>query len=229
MFGYISIMLTVIAIFIGIMYWCHIREVGKKAAWRDIKRGVTILAIAVIIGFAFFRISPISLKDSVTPYLIVLFFTVLLVLAMGLLLWNLKQGGTVLLNLGKSLQKKIMLAAGCMAILNGIFLNIVFNVQYNAIDLQWAWYVTWYISGLLCILSGLTHNKIKEGGILFSDRFLRWERITSYEWEGNLGLTLTLKIKHRIPLLRTLSIPVQSSHKDAVEQLLIQNVTDDQE
>ena len=228
---FIIIIAAIVAISIGIMYRLSIREVDKKTAWREFRLGVTIIGFVIIFSVGYLRISNDPLIDTIMPYLKILIYAVFLVSVAG---WirNIKQGGEVLLDLGKSLQKKIILVAGCMFILNGIIATIGLYVESKStidsrciFDLP-IWYIILFIGGILCVLSGLINNKIREGGILFSDRFIRWERITSYEWEGNLGLTLTLKIKHRIPLFRTLSIPVQASQKNAVEDLLKQHITD---
>ncbi|MFC1574322.1 DUF5673 domain-containing protein [Candidatus Latescibacterota bacterium] len=234
MYWFIIIMAAVVAISVGIIYRLSIREVDKKTAWKEFRLGVTIIGFVIIISVGYLFMPHDPLMDTIMPYLKVLIYAVLLLNLAG---WirNLKQGGAVLLDLGKSIQKKIIMVAGCMFILNGIIATIGLYVDSKStidsrciIDLP-VWYIILFIGGIFFVLSGLINNKIKEGGILFSDRFIRWGRITSYEWEGDLGLTLTLKIKHRFSLFQTLSIPVQDPHKDAVEQLLKQHVTDDQE
>ncbi|MFC1574320.1 DUF5673 domain-containing protein [Candidatus Latescibacterota bacterium] len=237
MYWFIIIIAAVVAISIGIMYRLSIREVDKKTVWREFVLVVTHMGLGIsvsIVYYVIFLLSPDPLIDTVVHYMKVLISAAFLVSVIcGI--WYLKQGGAVLLDLGKSLQQKISVVAGCMFLLNGIIATIGLYVEYKGtIDLRCVfdlplWIVIWYLYGLLFVFLGLTHNKIKESGIFFSDRFIGWERITSYEWEGDTGLTLTLKIKHPISLFRTLSKPVPAQHKDAVENFLKQHVTDDQE
>ena len=83
----------------------------------------------------------------------------------------------------------------------------------------------WISFGAFFLFLGLSHFEIREYGVLYFDRFLKWEKIESSEWEGDDRLTLTLMVRRRLPFGWRISLGIPSIHKDAVESLLAEHVS----
>ncbi|MFQ5738815.1 MAG: DUF5673 domain-containing protein [Acidobacteriota bacterium] len=79
--------------------------------------------------------------------------------------------------------------------------------------------------GLIVLVSGLRGLEARENGFLRFYWFLKWERIESYEWEGERDHTLTLKVTRRLPGWRAVSWGIPPVHKDALDNLLVEHVS----
>ena len=135
------------------------------------------------------------------------------------LLWSNWQAGSVLLDLG-STRKHTRIILGIMLIGGGIFW-LVPEILEPKSKTEISQGLFWLLLGVIILLPVLTHNKIRERGIIYDDRFTKWEQIKSYKWDG---FYLILIIKHPFPSFRTRSIRIPSQHKDSVEKLLKQYV-----
>jgi hypothetical protein len=49
---------------------------------------------------------------------------------------------------------------------------------------------------------------------------LKWQKIQSYQWEGETDSTLMLQAKTKLPFLGRGALPVPIEHKDAVDELI---------
>ena len=121
---------------------------------------------------------------------------VCLVVLWVLIIWklrNMKRGGSVLLDLDRPKGHKQYLFGGIC----GAFLCISNLLEpggemgINDISLS----LFLLSSGVLGIFWGLSHFEIREGGILYLERSVTWEKIESYEWTGENGLFLTLRFR----------------------------------
>ena len=135
------------------------------------------------------------------------------------------QAGSVLLDLGKSTKQKLRLIFAIC------FLVVIFPVcikalkVFDKIDIEDGLSVLLAVSFLLL---EFTHNTIREHGIICAERFIKWEHIKSYEWEGENYLTLKLSIKHRFSPFRNLSLTIPIHQKDIMKNLLAQYLKGDE-
>lgn len=67
--------------------------------------------------------------------------------------------------------------------------------------------------------------QIFENGIWQYAGLLNWDRIESYEWQGEENRTLMLNTINKLPFWRKLALPVPLEHRDAVDDLLQKNVS----
>jgi hypothetical protein len=167
-------------------------------------------------------------EGSSMSFIEVLFFVVLLA-GIFYLLWSKWQAGSVLLDLGRPESHKQNIRLGIIWMLLGILwlapelLKLL--IEYNSeTEIDYSLGLLWLLLGILMLLTGLIHNIIGERGVfllrersILFIRFIKWKRISSYEWHGS---TLTLRIKHPLPFLQTLSFLIQVHHKDTVDSLL---------
>jgi hypothetical protein len=205
---------------VSIGYGIRRHEVGKKAATRDILNSIVFVVGFVILSVGLLRILPGPWKDRVRVffYLImtVVFWTYFIIWLM-----RKKQAGSVLLDLGRSVQHKMILIAGGAFMLLGIMDLVELFEPGSGIGIRDVFEGLFFLSyGVLMLVWGLSHFEIRESGILILDRFVNWKQIKSYEWEGKNGFTLTLRIRQRFPLFPTRSLVVPALHKDTVENLL---------
>ena len=110
MFWLIGIVAFVLMV--GLAYLLRRHEVGHKAAVRDLRRGIPLMAIGLIVGFGLIRLLPISFIDL----LIIAGFPILI----GYGLWRRRQAGSVLLNPGRSISHKLFLGIGGLFMLLSI-------------------------------------------------------------------------------------------------------------
>jgi hypothetical protein len=136
-----------------------------------------------------------------------------------------KQGGVLLLDIGKGSQQKLCLIFVIIFLVIYLEEWIVVLKAYSEERMEEAVSVLFSLYLLLIIsLLGFIHNKIRDRGIYYWGHFIKWKRIKSYAWEGENGFTLTLILKQPLPIFHTLSIPIPATHKDTVESLLKQNL-----
>ena len=191
------------------------------------------MGVFVIIGFGLYRFFPgfwrnhawviVSILGLCGLYIIVFFPFIFTWLR------HKKQAGSVLLDLGRTKLHKIFLVTGGFGVVTFIISLVeslldaggVLGIKEVSISLFWL------LFGVTFLVSGLSHFEIRECGILYFERFVNWEKIESYEWEGESGLTLTLRVRGRLSFLRTLSLPIPAIHKETVENLLAQNLPSD--
>jgi hypothetical protein len=62
--------------------------------------------------------------------------------------------------------------------------------------------------------------QILENGIWQYVGLLKWDRIESYDWQGEQKRTLMLKTRTKLPFLGRGALPVPLEHRDAVDELL---------
>ena len=67
--------------------------------------------------------------------------------------------------------------------------------------------------------------QILENGIWQYGWLLNWDRIKSYEWQGEDNRTLMLTTNAKFPSLGKGALPVPREHRDAVDELLQKNVS----
>ena len=142
---------------------------------------------------------------------------------------NSKQGGSVLLDLGRNrLQRNLLnfILAVCLLIAFSQEWVEVFESFGETGIYEVFSALTWLPLVVILFLSGLTHDKIRERGIFYV-YFIKWERIASYEWQG---LILMLRIEHPLSFLRTylINLPIPDQHRGTVENLLAQYVQADE-
>jgi hypothetical protein len=213
------ILIAFLVIVIGGVYGIRSREVGKKAAARDLLYSVLMMAFVIIV-LAGLRLLGASLRANII-LILNLTGTGFVLIALIIYLRRGKKAGPVLLDIGKSTQHTMLAICGGLFLLSGI-LEI-----FEAFDpggksrMNVASSCLFLLScGVLFSLWGRSRSEIREGGILYLDRFIKWQQIKSYEWEGKNNLTLTLRFRRRFPFYRSRSLPIPAFHKETTEKLL---------
>jgi hypothetical protein len=64
--------------------------------------------------------------------------------------------------------------------------------------------------------------QIVENGIWQYWSLLKWQKLQSYEWQGNSRPTLMLQTKTKLPFLGRGALPIPAEHKEAFSKLLEQ-------
>lgn len=193
-------------------YLLRKHEVGRKAAMRDLRRGLPLMAMGLVVGYGLMRLLPVSGFDL----LLIAGFPILI----GYGLWRRRQAGSVLMNLGRSSRHKMFLGIGVLLILLSI-VELVSSFVENGTDAVDVSSIVWGLSfGVFFLFMGLSGLEIREAGIFSDGQLLNWERIESYEW-GEKALTVRLKRWW----FKTVSFPVPRLHRDAVSDLLAQHIS----
>lgn len=217
----------VFAIGMGFAYRTRRREVGGKVAIKDVLKRGLFLGVIVIILVGLFRLFPDSWRDHVWA-----FFSLLGTVGVWVLfvtwLRRKRQAGSVLLDLGRPKGYKQYLFGGCFGML--VFIGKIVDIleaggEIGINDISYS--LILLSCGVLGIFFGLSHFEIREGGILYLDRFAKWKKIESYEWTGENDLFLTLRFRQRFPFFRTQSLPIPDFYKDTVKNLLARHLQGD--
>ena len=72
------------------------------------------------------------------------------------------------------------------------------------------------------VLMSFGRLQIVENGIWQYWSLLKWQKLESYEWQGDANPTLTLQTKAKLPFLGRGALPVAAEHNEAVSKLLEQ-------
>lgn len=72
------------------------------------------------------------------------------------------------------------------------------------------------------VLMSFGRLQIVENGIWLYWNLLKWQKLESYEWQGDANPTLMLQTKTKLPFLGRGALPVSAEHKEAVSELLEQ-------
>jgi hypothetical protein len=217
MVEFISIGVLVIAL--GVGYGIRSREVGAKAAARDLLYGILGIA-AVIVVLVGLRLLRVPLRPNGISIIMLTGLGIAMIYLI-IFLRRKKEAAPVLLDIGQSTWHKISLIAGGFFLLFGIIELVELFETGSKTRINGTFSCLVFFSvGVLLIFQGRGHSEIREGGIVCLDRFIKWQQIKSYEWEGKDNLTLTLRFKQRFPFSRTSSLPIPAHHKETAEKLL---------
>ena len=200
-----------------------------RVSARDLLMRTVALGLMVIAALAIMRLFPAAWRDQasdLSPFLGPLFIVLALIVPW---LWQKRHAGCVLLDLGRTAKHKGWLILGVSSTLIGIGLMasaivlrdygdstrevrlVLFYLSLTALALGGLGTGTYFSFDFF----GLSRFRITETGI-FLGRFLKWERIESYEWGGESDHTLTVKIRSRLPFFHnTLMFPHASGHLEA--------------
>jgi hypothetical protein len=218
MVEFISIGVLVIAL--GVGYGIRSREVGAKAAARDLLYGILGIA-AVIVVLVGLRLLRVPLRPNGISIIMLTGLGIAMIYLI-IFLRRKKEAGSLLLDIGPSAQRKLFLIAGGFFLLASISDLIDVFERGSKTRINDVASCLFFLSfGVLFILWGRSHFELREGGILCLDRFIKWQQIKSYEWGGTKKLTLTLRFSRRFPFYRApRSLRIPAHQKETAEKLL---------
>ena len=227
-----AIVAIVLLIGLGIGYIVRISKTTSDVIRHEVKHGVAardilhavMFAGVFIIWVGLFALLPDSWRERALASLSLLasvgFWAYIVILP-----WRKRQAGSVLLHLGRFTSHKSILVVGGIWALCGIG-SLVFGLSESNAGLKEVFYGLFWLSGAACFFSvGLSRSEIRERGILYLGRFVKWKRVESFKWEGKNDHTLTIWLRKRLLSFRTISLSIPSVHKDAVDSLLAQHIS----
>jgi len=200
---------------------------GPRVACRIVARVLSLEALILGGLFVFFAIIPTSERDN-TARALQLF---LLVLFWGLFIPHLikrTKGGSVLLDIGRNSYHAVF-----FTILAGIAIffalrSVISEARQDGLDLKEVTRILGLLSMAAIVLPfGFSKIQIREEGILYFSRLIKWEKIDSYRWEGRNASTLTLKYNRpKFFLFQEVNIAIPPYYRDYVDNLLFQIIPD---
>ena len=218
----IIVFVGIVAIGAGLGYWVRRRDVGKKAAARDARRGIAIIGIVTLVGFGASRLFSGFGADVSGSVLFSLLLAASCLVFVAWFSWRKRQAGRVLVDLGRSTNHKMFVVLGFL--FPGLNVIPLLETEGNLGAKDVSQLLASISVGVLFLLTGLSHAQIRERGLFYLDRFVKCMRVDSYAWEGDQGLTLTFQMQGRLSFFRHLSVSIPETHKDSVEDLLAQNL-----
>ena len=192
--------------------------------------------LASLFDFPVARHLPIAWRDQANGLSIFLFPLVLVMIYIAPWLWQKSHAGCVLFDLSPPIRYKGLILGGVSALV-GICLMVSAGVlaDYGYVT-EGVGQVLFIVSVPALVLGGVgiakgmsscfgpVHFRITATGI-FLGYFLKWKRIESYEWGGEIGHTLTFKIRTRLRFFYGTAVEIPSFHKANVDALLTEHLT----
>ncbi len=108
----IIVFVGIVAIGAGLGYWVRRRDVGKKAAARDARRGIAIIGIVTLVGFGASRLFSGFGADVSGSVLFSLLLAASCLVFVAWFSWRKRQAGRVLVDLGRSTNHKMFVVLG---------------------------------------------------------------------------------------------------------------------
>jgi|GEM_PF-4838662 hypothetical protein len=200
------------------------RKGGASVVVRARGKGAVIIGVTTAVWIGIYHLFPNFWENRALD----LFFLVISLWAyIAAWLWRKGRAGAVLLDLGRSKTHKMFLVLGGLGAVSNLIPLVgslsVFSDESGVEDVYRYFFGVSF--GICMLFLGLRRSEIREFGILYFDRFLKWKSIESYEWEGKDGLTLTLRSTRRLPFCRRASFGIPAVQKDNVNRLLAEHVS----
>jgi len=105
------------------------------------------------------------------------------------LVWTKKKAGACLLDLGNPYRFAYYLCAGVFLLVALATIPVV-----RAFGLGWLFYTVFFLTfAVLFLVDGSSSRALTEKGVLLPRQLIRWRRISSYRWEGESNLILSME------------------------------------
>ncbi|NFD76041.1 hypothetical protein FC826_07140 [Clostridium botulinum] len=121
-----------------------------------------------------------------------------------------KEGGKVLLNIKRGIERNIMILMSLIIILFSL-LNDNSNTYIEI------------VIGIVILYNGVERFEIMENGIFIEGNFKKWEDIESCEWHERLDHTLIIRGKEDVDYLRrfnTIKLKLKQEEQEQVFQII---------
>ena len=145
--------------------------------------------------------------EGILLILVFITFIFWIVLTFINLWYKSKQGGKVLLNLKRGIEKNIMIIMSLIIILFS-FLSDNPNTYIEM------------VIGIVILYNGLERFEIMENGIFIEGNFKKWEDIESCKWHETLDNTLIIRGKEDVDYLRRFNTIKLKINKEEQEKIL---------
>ncbi|MFV1977670.1 MAG: DUF5673 domain-containing protein, partial [Candidatus Scalindua sp.] len=202
----ILMLIGITGIALAILYILQRRKVVSKAAARNFRNCFVFSAVVIIGWEILFLLLPGSWREQA---LTSIFLLGSVGIWASIATWprRRRQAGLLLLDISLSKHPKKLLVAFGLIVIAGIvpLFKPVSEIKIG----EFSFSILFLSFAIYILFVGLNQVEIREGGILLSGRFIKWQQIEFYEWEGENGLTLTLRLRQRFTFFRTLSLPIR--------------------
>lgn len=131
--------------------------------------------------------------------------------------------GRVLLDLGRSRGHTLHLVIGCFLVALAVVPLVVRLFGFPGFE-DISLPLLFFVIAAVFLVSGFNHFEVRERGIFYLDGFVRWARVDSYAWGGDDNLMLTFEMLGPLSFLRHRRVPIPETHKDAVQNLLVEKL-----
>jgi uncharacterized membrane protein YhaH (DUF805 family) len=159
--------------------------------------------------------------------------------ALWLLSWNWRKrkAGALLLDVGGFSRSKFMLWVGVLEALFAVFytwsainkISTGLESESNLVEVI-AQPVFFWSLAISFLSMGLSRLEFRENGICYMLWVVKWEKLTSYSWSQEKPNIMTIEFKQPpsyLLLAAFWSLPIPSTHRDAVRQILAEHVNNE--
>ncbi len=131
-------------------------------------------------------------------------------------IWQRRQGGDVLLDLGHPTRRLHLVMAGVVAL---PALMQVFTARPGS-----TWQALFYLTmAAMFVCQGLSALQIREGGIASAGGLLKWQKVKSFYWKKRDTVSITTTSK--MPWSSNFDLQVPIEQVDTIEHLLTQHTS----
>lgn len=200
------------------------RQGRKNTVVRIVVLLTAILVTALAIRFIFDRALEGSIIPAIGMFFVLCFSSVFLVW-----LHSKSKKGRLVLDCGEHPKKGTFLFQARMwsIFTSLIVVSLLVGFLTDKNNLQDGLFYFLFTSSFaaLWFINAYGRLQILENGIWQYAGLLKWDRIESYEWQGEENRTLILKTNTKLPFWGKGALPVPLEHRDAVDDLLQKNVS----
>ena len=195
------------------------------AAWRRGSKNALICLVGMVafLGVLAFAISAIfqqTIRDSFGMAFCIFWILTFAVFVFGWL-YGKNGSGSVLLDCGPHPTRSLFLINAVLFLLMGAGGSFAFVANnFDKFGIAGALFGVTFSIYWVIMASG--RLQIREYGIWQYWGLLKWQKIKSYQWEGETDSTLMLQAKTKLPFLGRGALPVPIEHKDAIDELIKQ-------
>ena len=196
-----------------------------SAAWRRGSKNALICLVRVVafLGVLAFAISAIfqqTIRDSFGMAFCIFWILIFAVIVFSWL-YGKNGSGSVLLECGPHPTRSLFLINAVLFLLMGAGGSFTFFANnFDKFGIAGALFGVTFSIYWVIMASG--RLQIREHGIWQYWSLLKWQKIKSYQWEGETDSTLMLQAKTKLPFLGRGALPVPIEHKDAIDELIKQ-------
>ncbi|MEC4989509.1 MAG: hypothetical protein SAJ37_12230 [Oscillatoria sp. PMC 1068.18] len=186
-----------------------------------------VLGFVSSLAIHYFIISDLQLFFSIIQYI---FFVSLLPLfiLLGYVVswrWRKQQAGYLLLTLGKTGSRKLLLLASLIQVIIAtcfIAMTLVcwlenLSASYYQLLFQLSPAIFFVLLTILCLLVSQSRLELRERGICPGFCTIKWEQVAGYQWEGKKKRLLRVYFQASFPFVKNWTWRINDKHREAVE------------
>lgn len=201
---------------------------GQEVAYRRLRDTIPFFLLGVLIAWASSFGIPV-LETSYIFFSLSILYAIFIAIYLLSWLWRKKKAGFLVLDLGRTVNNKILLGLGLIETLSASAFTFVFldqvssETNYSGMDEIYLLSLAIFLWTLAIFFfgRGVSRLQIRENGLCYQCSILNWHKIISYAWEESKPSILTFRLQQKSPFLpKLVSLKIPPDKQNEVEYIL---------